>query len=52
MQIVNARPSPPSAALGGDGVLSPGESYTMEIRVGLAELAPLDFFVNFFGVVR
>ena len=41
----------PSAALGADGILSPGESFTQEFRIGLAPLDPFDFFVDAYGVL-
>ncbi len=38
----------PKAALG-DGVLSPGESFTQRFEIGLAARAPFSFFVNVLG---
>ena len=48
---VGAVLSVPNTSLGGDGVLSPGESFTLEFLIGLAVLAPFDFLVNVFGTV-
>lgn len=42
----------PDSALGPDGVLSPGESFTVEFEIGLQTANPFDFFVNALGVVR
>ncbi len=49
---VAATLSVPDAALGVDGVLTPEETFTLEFLIGLAVLAPFDFFVNAFGVAQ
>lgn len=43
---VGARLTPSSAALGGDGQVSPGESVTQEFRIGLASRTAFTFTVN------
>jgi hypothetical protein len=35
--------------VGGDGVLSPGESVAVEFAIGLQTRQPFTFFVNVFG---
>ncbi len=42
----------PNAAPGGDGVLTPVETSTLEILGGLAELATFDIIVNSIGLVK
>ncbi|MEX0926401.1 MAG: ScyD/ScyE family protein [Dehalococcoidia bacterium] len=44
------RVSVPSESLGDDGVLDPGESFTMEFEVGLDQREQFEFFVNAYGV--
>ncbi len=39
-----------SADLGGDGVLNPAESFTVDFKIGLASLNPFQFFVDVYGV--
>ncbi len=40
-----------SINLDGDGVLSPGESFTQIFEIGLQQRAPFDFFVNVLGTL-
>ena len=48
---VGAQLSIPATDLGPDGVLSPGESFTVAFVIGLQQLSAFDFFVNAFGQI-
>ncbi len=41
-----------TSALGVDGVLNPGESFTQSFDIGLASLNPFQFFVDVYGEVH
>ena len=47
---VGAQVSVPPENLGGDGILDPGESFTIDFEIGLNLLQPFEFFVDIFGV--
>jgi hypothetical protein len=47
---VGAQVSVPPEALDGDGILSPGESFTQVFEIGLQERRPFTFFVDAYGV--
>ena len=44
--------SVPPASLGSDGVLNPGESFTVDYEIGLERRRRFTFFVDAYGVVN
>ncbi len=43
--------SVPASALGSDGVLTPGETFTVQFQIGLTRRFPFWFYVDAYGVV-